>query len=123
MGIGNYDFEERNTSMQESGPIQKVCRECGNEFLFTQGEVEYYVMHDLSQPKRCQSCSKGRKFQQPTETPPPPPQQTFRPEEIICDHCGRAANVPFKPFENRSVYCKVCWIGIKNIGAPIIYPP
>ena len=105
-----------------TGSLQKVCKECGDEFLFTEGEVDYYAMHDLIQPKRCQPCRKGRKLPQPAETPPPPSRQTPRREEIICDHCGRAAEVPFKPFENRSVYCKVCWIGIKNIGAPIIYP-
>jgi len=117
----DYGIEEGNASVDETGPLQKVCKECGNEFLFTQGEVDYYVMHDLSQPKRCQPCRKGRKLQKPaTEAPPPPP--TFQRKEIVCAHCGRTAEVPFKPFENRAVYCKVCWVGIKNIGAPIIYP-
>jgi CxxC-x17-CxxC domain-containing protein len=29
--------------------------------------------------------------------------------KIICSDCGKEDEVPFKPTEGRSVYCKECW--------------
>jgi CxxC-x17-CxxC domain-containing protein len=29
--------------------------------------------------------------------------------DVICTECGKECQVPFKPIENRPVYCKSCW--------------
>lgn len=32
------------------------CVDCGQEFIFTEGEQEYYKTHKLYPPKRCKEC-------------------------------------------------------------------
>ena len=39
-----------------------VCKECGNEFVFTAGEQEFYAEHGFqNEPQRCKSCRDARK--------------------------------------------------------------
>lgn len=42
--------------------ITLVCKDCGEEFLFTVGEQEYYKEKGLeNQPKRCLKCRRAKK--------------------------------------------------------------
>jgi len=129
MGIGDlnrFDSEVEtlnygNESSTDELAEEKECVECETLFTITQGEANYFIQHELIAPKRCKPCRASRKANSPTRTP-----ETYRPPtvtaerervSITCDHCGRDAEVPFKPFPDSSVYCRVCWVGIKNIGA------
>ena len=41
-----------------------TCKECGNEFVFTAGEQEFYKEKGFQEPQRCKTCrdaSKGRR--------------------------------------------------------------
>ena len=39
-----------------------VCQDCGNEFVFTAGEQEFYKEKGLdNEPKRCVECRRARK--------------------------------------------------------------
>ena len=39
-----------------------VCQDCGNEFVFTAGEQEFYKEKGLdNEPKRCKECRNRRK--------------------------------------------------------------
>ncbi|NEZ45794.1 cytochrome C551 [Clostridium niameyense] len=39
-----------------------VCSDCGNEFVFTEGEQEFYKEKGFeNEPKRCPECRKARK--------------------------------------------------------------
>lgn len=39
-----------------------VCRDCGNEFVFTAGEQEFYAQKGfLNDPVRCPDCRRARK--------------------------------------------------------------
>ena len=39
-----------------------VCKECGNEFVFTAGEQEFYAEKGfMNEPSRCKSCRDARK--------------------------------------------------------------
>ena len=39
-----------------------VCQDCGNEFVFTAGEQEFYKEKGLdNEPKRCKDCRNRRK--------------------------------------------------------------
>lgn len=40
-----------------------TCRDCGGEFVFTEGEQSFYVEHGFSEPIRCKSCRDVRKAQ------------------------------------------------------------
>jgi CxxC-x17-CxxC domain-containing protein len=39
------------------------CRDCGNEFVFSAGEQEFYATRGFSEPTRCPDCRAARKAQ------------------------------------------------------------
>lgn len=41
-----------------------VCRDCGNIFIFTVGEQEFYEEKEFNEPVRCYECRQARKQQQ-----------------------------------------------------------
>lgn len=40
-----------------------TCKDCGKEFIFTEGEQEFYKEKGFSDPIRCPECRKVRKQQ------------------------------------------------------------
>jgi CxxC-x17-CxxC domain-containing protein len=38
-----------------------VCRDCGQEFVFSAGEQQFYASRGLSEPTRCSGCRAARK--------------------------------------------------------------
>jgi CxxC-x17-CxxC domain-containing protein len=87
------------------------CAECKTYFTLKDGEVEFYVQKELNIPKRCQPCRLARK-----NGTRPVPINKSDPQEVECDHCYRLTEVNFTPKPNSTVYCRVCWEGIKNVG-------
>ncbi len=44
--------------------IEITCKECGEKFIFTAGEQEFYAQKGFSnQPVRCLACRRARKQQ------------------------------------------------------------
>ena len=83
-----------------------VCKECGQEFVFTAGEQEFYQEKGFTNdPKKCKACRDARKNAGRTE------RETFT---AVCANCGREARVPFRPKEDRAVYCSECYAQMKN---------
>ncbi len=69
-----------------------------------------------------------------TQALPPPPRHERMLYEAICADCSKVCEVPFKPTENRAVYCKECWGRRKSSGmgpgkkpssglTPVVLPP
>ena len=57
-----------------------VCKECGNEFVFTAGEQEFYAEKGFTnEPQRCKACRQARKNAAKTE------REFF---ETVCAECG-----------------------------------
>ena len=83
-----------------------VCRECGAEFLFTEGEQEFYQKRGLlNEPSRCSDCRAARR-----RTNTGGFEGGTRPMfSIICASCGKEAEVPFQPRLGRPVYCNDCF--------------
>lgn len=78
-----------------------TCKDCGSEFIFTAGEQEFYAERGfVNEPQRCKSCRDARK-------------NSSRPEREMftatCAACGTEAKVPFRPREDRPVYCSECF--------------
>ena len=45
-----------------------VCKECGNEFVFTAGEQEFYAERGFAnEPQRCKACRDARKQKQKSD--------------------------------------------------------
>ena len=81
-----------------------VCRECGTEFLFTEGEQEFYQKRGLlNEPSRCPDCRAARRRTRSFEGGARPMYS------IICASCGKEAEVPFQPRLGRPVYCNECF--------------
>lgn len=40
-----------------------VCKDCGQEFTFTEREQEFYSSKNFSEPVRCKACREARKAQ------------------------------------------------------------
>ena len=38
-----------------------ICVECGQSFVFTVGEQQFYAERGLVEPKRCQACRVARR--------------------------------------------------------------
>ena len=85
-----------------------VCRECGAEFLFAEGEQEFYQKRGLlNEPSRCPDCRAARRRAQNNEGGP---RAMY---SIICATCGTEAEVPFQPRLGRPVYCNECFTAEK----------
>ena len=81
-----------------------VCRDCGAEFLFTEGEQEFYQKRGLlNEPSRCPDCRAARRRSRSEEGGP----RTMY--SVICASCGKEADVPFQPRMGRPVYCNECF--------------
>ena len=39
------------------------CKDCGNDFVFTEGEQQFYKEKGFTNPTRCPECRKARKQQ------------------------------------------------------------
>lgn len=87
-----------------------VCKDCGQEFVWTAGEQEFYASRGFENaPQRCKPCRDARK----NNTRGAGERQMF---EATCAACGKTARVPFQPREDRPVYCSECFAKMKEQG-------
>ena len=83
-----------------------TCKECGSEFVFTAGEQEFYSAKGfVNDPQRCKSCRDARKNSA---------RQQREMYTATCASCGAEAKVPFKPHEDRPVFCSECFAKMKE---------
>ena len=78
-----------------------LCKDCGQEFIFTVGEQEFYAERGFqNEPQRCKNCRDSRKNSGRAQ----------REQHIaICAECGQEAKLPFQPSSDRPVYCSECF--------------
>ena len=81
-----------------------TCYDCGAEFIFTQGEQEFYASRGFTnEPRRCKSCRDNRKQNNNRSN------RSRELHEVVCANCGVTTQVPFKPREDRPVFCRDCF--------------
>ena len=92
-----------------------TCRDCGQEFVFTAGEQEFYAEKGFTnQPSRCPDCRRAAKAARTGGD------SGYRsdsygsraPREMhaaVCDQCGKETQVPFVPTSGKPVYCSDCF--------------
>ena len=86
------------------------CADCGAEFEFTQEEQEFYGEKGYSQPKRCGSCrSKNRARKNDRRGGGGGGGRPQVRHDVTCSACGIRTTVPFKPTNDRPVYCPDCY--------------
>lgn len=82
------------------------CKECGEDFVFTAGEQEFYAEKGfVNEPQRCKNCRDARKAAAREQ------REKFT---ATCAACGGEAIVPFKPRDDRPVYCSACFAKMKE---------
>ena len=99
-----------------------VCSDCGQEFVFSAGEQEYYAQKGFTnEPRRCPACRQARKAQQGggdygsyssaggygSGGGYERPQRQMYP--AVCSNCGKETMVPFQPRGDKPVYCSDCF--------------
>ena len=106
------------------------CRDCGQQFVFTAGEQEFYEQRGLTnQPGRCPDCRRARKAQQGAGGSSGggsyssgggysnsggyerAPRQMF---DAVCSNCGKETQVPFQPRGDKPVYCSDCFESVRG---------
>jgi CxxC-x17-CxxC domain-containing protein len=105
------------------------CRDCGNEFVWSSGEQEFYATRGFSEPSRCPDCRAARKNARDNgggtgysassfggssrgsssgygRSASTGPRQMYK---VTCADCGQETEVPFEPRNGRPVYCRSCF--------------
>ena len=112
-----------------------TCSDCGQEFVFTASEQDFYAQRGFTEPRRCASCRASRKAARNADGGggysgggyssgggiPAVPAATAAavvaaaeraPREMFaatCSSCGKEAQVPFRPTSGKPVYCCDCF--------------
>ena len=86
------------------------CKDCGADFVFTAGEQEFYAEKGFeNEPARCKECRIARKNQREGRDGAPAREMY----DAICASCGIETKVPFKPRNDRPIYCRDCFAAHK----------
>lgn len=81
------------------------CKDCGANFIFTAGEQLFYKEKGFAnEPKCCKNCSDAEKT---------PRRRERDVVSVTCERCGGEAKLPFKPRDERPVYCSQCFCDIQ----------
>ncbi len=115
-----------------------TCRDCGQEFVFTLGEQEFYQQRGFSEPQRCPTCRQARKTQRNGGASSGGGYSSggygsgggggyasgggggygnesgfsSPPRQLYpatCSECGQQTEVPFNPSPGKPVYCRECF--------------
>jgi CxxC-x17-CxxC domain-containing protein len=103
-----------------------TCRDCGEEFVFTAGEQEFYQEKGFTnEPTRCPNCRRANKARRNSAGGSSSygngggsygnsyggggarPERTMHP--AVCSACGKETMVPFVPRNDKPVYCSDCF--------------
>ena len=103
----NYTDKSEVRKMYEDKTL--VCKDCGQEFIFSAGEQEFYAEKGFqNEPLRCKECRQTRKITAKNS------REMF---EIVCANCGKVDKVdkvPFEPRHDKPVYCSDCYAQMNN---------
>jgi CxxC-x17-CxxC domain-containing protein len=93
-----------------------TCRDCGQTFVFTAGEQDFYASRGYSEPGRCPDCRAARKAERDGGSSDGGYGASYgggrRDREmfdVTCSSCGQPAQVPFQPSGDKPVYCSSCF--------------
>jgi CxxC-x17-CxxC domain-containing protein len=102
-----------------------TCRDCGQQFVFTAGEQEFYQSRGLTNdPGRCPTCRAANKASRGGGGGGGYAYSTGggggydRPRREMfpatCAQCGKETQVPFQPRGDKPVYCSECFESVRG---------
>lgn len=85
-----------------------TCKDCGSEFVFTADEQAFFAEKGFTnEPQRCKSCRVARKNSTGgSSNRGGGDREMF---DAVCAECGKTCKVPFRPKNDRPVYCSECF--------------
>ena len=87
-----------------------TCRDCGNTFLFTAGEQEFFAQKGFSnEPTRCPSCRSARRASGGFSSGGGFSRGERQMYAAVCAECGAETKVPFEPRGDKPVYGSSCF--------------
>jgi CxxC-x17-CxxC domain-containing protein len=105
-----------------------TCADCGQEFVFSGREQEFYATRGFTEPRRCSACRASRKASRGDSGAYGDGAGTGNrgggygggnggngsrgPREMhtaTCSSCGKEASVPFRPTSGKPVFCSDCF--------------
>ena len=108
--LGYVSMIRSDQTMKEDKTL--TCCECNQEFVFTASEQEFYAEKGFTnEPRRCPACRQARKQRMGIQQPERPQREMF---PATCAECGKETMVPFKPSNDRPVYCRDCFNARKS---------
>ncbi len=91
-----------------------TCRDCGAEFIFSASEQDFYAEKGFTnEPGRCPECRAARKQQNGGGRRSGGYQQREM-FDAVCASCGVTTQVPFRPSNDRPVYCRDCFQNVRR---------
>ncbi|WP_072031838.1 zinc-ribbon domain containing protein [Acetonema longum] len=85
-----------------------TCRDCGTDFVFTASEQDFFAEKGFTnEPGRCPECRAARKQQNSGGRSGGYQQREMH--DATCAACGVQTQVPFRPSNDRPVYCRDCF--------------
>ena len=82
------------------------CKDCGQEFVWSASEQEFYQQKGLNPPQRCKDCRAKARASFGQRQGGGGARQSF---PITCSQCGKQDTVPFQPRGDRPVLCRDCF--------------
>lgn len=101
--LGRKNEEDSNMNQDKT----LSCRDCGAEFVFTASEQDFFAEKGFTnEPSRCPQCRAARKQQNNGGRNNYQQREMF---DVTCAECGAPTQVPFRPSNDRPVYCRDCF--------------
>lgn len=113
-----------------------MCSDCGQEFVFTAGEQQFFQERGYSSPRRCKPCRQAKQASAGGGGGHAPSHSHHdggggysagasigagagmsSGTTVVCASCGQTTTVPFEPRGDRPVYCKSCYKPKQGGGA------
>jgi CxxC-x17-CxxC domain-containing protein len=83
------------------------CKDCGQQFVWTAEEQDFFQQKGFNPPLRCKDCrAKAKASFNRGGGGQGGPRQSF---PITCSECGAQDTVPFQPKGDRPVLCRNCF--------------
>ncbi|MHB1414235.1 MAG: zinc-ribbon domain containing protein [Chloroflexota bacterium] len=91
-----------------------VCRDCGQEFVFSVSEQEFFAQKGYTNdPGRCPECRAARKANRSDSRGGFGGRREREMFPAVCAQCGKDTMVPFQPRTDRPVYCSECYSAMR----------
>lgn len=86
-----------------------TCMVCRSSFTFTAGEQQFFSEKNFkNDPKRCKACSSARGSKTASDGGATTGRSLPKETVVRCAACNILTTVPFKPTQNRPIFCRSC---------------